>query len=207
MAEPPSPGVAELSSRYPGYNPSPPYIGGWCNRQHPWFWSTQSGFESWSPSYRNGGSTMAVRAIVLSAGKGTRMKSDLAKVLHPVAGRRLLHWVLDAVAATDCAETVVVVGHQAEDVRSILPPDVHAVLQAEQLGTGHATSVGLGGLDVERGDDVSAQSVAATASRTQCSSRRPATGCRTFARSDFILVPFPAPRTIALTAMVEPPFL
>jgi bifunctional UDP-N-acetylglucosamine pyrophosphorylase/glucosamine-1-phosphate N-acetyltransferase len=97
---------------------------------------------------------MAVRAIVLGAGKGTRMKSDLAKVLHPVAGRRLLHWVLDAVAATDCAETVVVVGHQAEDVRSILPPDVHAVLQAEQLGTGHATSVGLGGLDVERGDDV-----------------------------------------------------
>ncbi|MEA2002364.1 MAG: NTP transferase domain-containing protein [Actinomycetota bacterium] len=97
---------------------------------------------------------MAVKAIVLGAGKGTRMKSDLAKVLHPVAGRPMLHWVLDAVAATGCDETVVVVGHQAEDVQSILPVDVRSALQPEQLGTGHATSVGLGGLDVERGDNI-----------------------------------------------------
>ncbi len=67
---------------------------------------------------------MAVKAIVLGAGKGTRMKSDLAKVLHPVAGRPMLHWVLDAVAATGCDETLVVVGHQAEDVQSILPAQV-----------------------------------------------------------------------------------
>lgn len=97
---------------------------------------------------------MAIRAIVLGAGKGTRMKSDNAKVLHTVAGRPMLLWVLDTVAATDCAETVVVVGHQAEAVQSILPEGVASALQAEQLGTGHATAVGLEALHIDPEDEV-----------------------------------------------------
>lgn len=97
---------------------------------------------------------MAVKAIVLGAGMGMRMESELAKVLHRVAGRPLLHWVLDAVAATDSDQTVVVVGHQADVVRSILPAGVGSALQEPQLGTGHATLVGLGALDVGPDDDV-----------------------------------------------------
>lgn len=97
---------------------------------------------------------MAVRAIVMGAGKGTRMKSDLAKVLHPVAGRPMLLWVLDAVAGAGVAETVVVVGHQAEAVRAILPEGVKSALQAEQLGTGHAAEVGLDALDFSLEDDI-----------------------------------------------------
>ena len=97
---------------------------------------------------------MAVKAIVLGAGKGTRMKSDLAKVLHAVAGRPMLLWALDALTAAHSVDTVVVVGHQADAVRAILPEDVGSALQAEQLGTGHAAMVGMGGLDVGQEDDV-----------------------------------------------------
>jgi bifunctional UDP-N-acetylglucosamine pyrophosphorylase/glucosamine-1-phosphate N-acetyltransferase len=97
---------------------------------------------------------MAVKAIVLGAGKGTRMKSDLAKVLHPVAGRPMLLWTLDIIAALDPAATVVVVGHQAEAVRDILPHGVDSALQTEQLGTGHATMVALPVLDVDADDDI-----------------------------------------------------
>ncbi len=82
------------------------------------------------------------------------MKSDLAKVLHPVAGRPLLLWVLDAVAATEPDEVVVVVGHQAEAVEAILPHQVSSALQAEQLGTGHAAAVGLAALQVQPDDVV-----------------------------------------------------
>jgi len=82
------------------------------------------------------------------------MKSDLAKVLHTVAGRPMLHWVLDAVAATDCDEIIVVVGHQAEAVRAILPDGVGSALQTEQLGTGHAALVGLGALDAGVEDEI-----------------------------------------------------
>jgi bifunctional UDP-N-acetylglucosamine pyrophosphorylase/glucosamine-1-phosphate N-acetyltransferase len=97
---------------------------------------------------------MPLKAIVLGAGKGTRMKSDLAKVLHPVAGRPMLHWVLDAVAAAGCHRTVVVVGHQADTVRAILPAGVESAYQQEQLGTGHAAMVGLDALDVTPEDDI-----------------------------------------------------
>jgi len=97
---------------------------------------------------------MASKAIVLAAGKGTRMKSDLAKVLHPVAGRPMLLWALDALVAADCDEVAVVVGHQADAVRSILPDGVGSALQSEQLGTGHAAMIGLGELDVTAEDEV-----------------------------------------------------
>lgn len=78
-------------------------------------------------------------AVILAAGKGTRMRSDRPKVLHRVAGRPMLHWVLDAARSAGCAQIVVVIGHGAEEVRSaIAADDVRFVLQREQLGTGHA---------------------------------------------------------------------
>lgn len=86
-------------------------------------------------------------AVVLAAGEGTRMRSVLPKVLHPVAGRSMLAWVLDAIAETKPERTVVVVGHGAEEVIASLPEGVEHCVQAERLGTGHAASVALGYLD------------------------------------------------------------
>ena len=82
------------------------------------------------------------------------MKSDLPKVLHSVAGRPMYHWVLDAVAATKPDSVVVVVGHRADDVIASLPAGIDHALQAEQLGTGHATLVGLRAIDAEADDTV-----------------------------------------------------
>ncbi len=79
-------------------------------------------------------------AIILAAGKGTRMKSDLPKVLHEVAARPMVHWVVDACEAVGCDPVVTVVGHRAELVRESLAgrPACTFVEQREQLGTGHA---------------------------------------------------------------------
>lgn len=82
-------------------------------------------------------------AVVLAAGKGTRMKSELPKVMHAVAGKPMLAWVLDAVLGTNPERVVVVVGHDAEHVIASLPDGVESCLQAEQHGTGHAVSVAL----------------------------------------------------------------
>jgi bifunctional UDP-N-acetylglucosamine pyrophosphorylase/glucosamine-1-phosphate N-acetyltransferase len=78
--------------------------------------------------------------VILAAGKGTRMKSDLPKVLHEAAGRPLLGWVLDAARAAGCERVAVVVGHGAEAVRARFAgdADVTWIEQREQLGTGHA---------------------------------------------------------------------
>ena len=78
-------------------------------------------------------------ALVLAAGQGTRMKSDLAKVLHPMAGRPLLAWVLDTLGGLGLDRVLVVVGHQRDRVRAAFPAaGVEWVEQAEQCGTGHA---------------------------------------------------------------------
>jgi bifunctional UDP-N-acetylglucosamine pyrophosphorylase/glucosamine-1-phosphate N-acetyltransferase len=78
-------------------------------------------------------------AIVLAAGVGKRMNSNLPKVLHPVLGRPMVDHVLDAVRAAGVPRVVVVVGHRAEQVRAALAGrNVEFALQAEQLGTGHA---------------------------------------------------------------------
>jgi bifunctional UDP-N-acetylglucosamine pyrophosphorylase/glucosamine-1-phosphate N-acetyltransferase len=78
-------------------------------------------------------------AVVLAAGKGTRMRSKRPKVLHEAAGRPLLSWVLDAARAAGCEELVVVVGHGAEAVQAaVAAPDVRFVIQEDQRGTGHA---------------------------------------------------------------------
>jgi bifunctional UDP-N-acetylglucosamine pyrophosphorylase / glucosamine-1-phosphate N-acetyltransferase len=86
----------------------------------------------------------ALSVIVLAAGKGTRMKSRLPKVLQPLSGRPLLAHALASVAALKPAQTIVVVGHGAEDVRAAFPKaDVTWALQSPQNGTGHAAAVGL----------------------------------------------------------------
>jgi len=78
-------------------------------------------------------------AVILAAGKGTRMKSALPKVLHEAAGRPLLAWVIDAARAAGCQRILVVVGHGAERVQErIAGEDLTWVIQAEQRGTGHA---------------------------------------------------------------------
>ena len=87
---------------------------------------------------------MHLAVIVLAAGKGTRMKSDLPKVLHTACGRSLLGWVLATAEPLDADETVVVVGHGAEDVVASLPDGAVGVVQEPQLGTGDAARVGFG---------------------------------------------------------------
>jgi bifunctional UDP-N-acetylglucosamine pyrophosphorylase/glucosamine-1-phosphate N-acetyltransferase len=78
-------------------------------------------------------------ALVLAAGQGTRMKSDLAKVLHPMAGRPLLAWVLERLEELGVGRVLVVVGHQRERVMSLFAAaGVEWVIQAQQCGTGHA---------------------------------------------------------------------
>ncbi|MFO1401669.1 MAG: bifunctional UDP-N-acetylglucosamine diphosphorylase/glucosamine-1-phosphate N-acetyltransferase GlmU [Steroidobacteraceae bacterium] len=83
--------------------------------------------------------TAPLSIVILAAGQGKRMKSQLPKVLQPLAGRPLLAHVLDTAARLDAAATHVVYGHGGEQVRAALPEaPVHWALQAEQLGTGHA---------------------------------------------------------------------
>lgn len=80
-------------------------------------------------------------AIILAAGKGTRMGSDLPKVVHPVGGRPMVSIVAEACAAVGCSPIVAVVGHGREHVERALDGasgEVRFALQAEQLGTGHA---------------------------------------------------------------------
>jgi len=78
-------------------------------------------------------------ALILAAGKGTRMKSDMAKVLHVLEGKPLLHYSLEAARKAGAEKIVVVVGHQADRVRDTFPDsDLMFVTQMPQLGTGHA---------------------------------------------------------------------
>jgi bifunctional UDP-N-acetylglucosamine pyrophosphorylase/glucosamine-1-phosphate N-acetyltransferase len=83
-----------------------------------------------------------VAAVILAAGKGTRMKSGLVKVLHPAAGRPMIGWAVDAAHAAGASPDVLVVGHQADAVRRVFQDaaDIRCALQAEQLGTGHAVA-------------------------------------------------------------------
>ena len=82
---------------------------------------------------------MRPTVVILAAGLGTRMKSGLAKALHPLAGRPLVQHVLNACLAVDPAKIVLVLGHQADKVREAVKEyKPEFVLQYEQLGTGHA---------------------------------------------------------------------
>lgn len=83
-------------------------------------------------------------AVVLAAGKGTRMKSELPKVLCQVVDRPMIHFVLDALSAAGVNRQIVVIGYQSDRVREALAdrdPPVEFAMQSEQLGTGHAVQM------------------------------------------------------------------
>jgi bifunctional UDP-N-acetylglucosamine pyrophosphorylase/glucosamine-1-phosphate N-acetyltransferase/UDP-N-acetylglucosamine pyrophosphorylase len=92
-------------------------------------------------------------AVVLAAGKGTRMKSELPKVLVPVAGRPMLSYVIEALRAANVRRLVIVVGYRQELIREELAgePGIEFAVQAEQLGTGHAAMMAREALADHRG--------------------------------------------------------
>ena len=86
---------------------------------------------------------MSVSVVVLAAGKGTRMKSNLPKVLHKVLGKSILAHSLDTLSFIE--NQYVVVGHESDMVIDSLPPSTKHILQKDQLGTGHAVSTVVSG--------------------------------------------------------------
>lgn len=87
---------------------------------------------------------MSLDIVILAAGQGTRMRSALPKVLHPVAGKSMLGHVIDTARTLQPQSVQVVIGHGAEKVRERLAADdLNFVIQAEQLGTGHAVAQAL----------------------------------------------------------------
>ncbi len=83
--------------------------------------------------------TMALAIIIMAAGKGTRMQSELPKVLHQANGRPILDYVLDTASSLEPAKTLLIVGHQADLVKAVAARyRVSTALQEPQLGTGHA---------------------------------------------------------------------
>jgi bifunctional UDP-N-acetylglucosamine pyrophosphorylase / glucosamine-1-phosphate N-acetyltransferase len=90
-------------------------------------------------------------AAVLAAGKGTRMRSNRAKVLHTICGVPMVNYVISALEPVGPERTLVIVGHQADQVRSVLPPGIVSVLQEEQNGTGDAVRTALESIDEEEG--------------------------------------------------------
>lgn len=94
---------------------------------------------------------MSLDIVILAAGQGTRMRSALPKVLHPVAGKSMLGHVIDTARLLKPQGIHVVIGHGAELVRERLAADdLNFVLQSEQLGTGHAVAQALPALSAER---------------------------------------------------------
>lgn len=81
---------------------------------------------------------MSVRVIILAAGKGTRMHSRRAKILHPIGGRPMVQYALDAARQASAQPPVLVIGHQADRIRQAVGEQAEYVEQLEQKGTGHA---------------------------------------------------------------------
>ena len=95
-----------------------------------------------------------MKSIILAAGKGTRMKSELPKVLHEIMTKPLLGYVIDSVQNL-CEENIVIVGYKADEVKDFVSKNyqnVKTVLQKEQLGTGHAVASALNELSEYKGD-------------------------------------------------------
>jgi bifunctional UDP-N-acetylglucosamine pyrophosphorylase / glucosamine-1-phosphate N-acetyltransferase len=108
--------------------------------------ATQRGFVE---AMSQGRTSSPIFAVVLAAGKGTRMKSNRAKVLHTLCGVPMVNYVIEATRPLVAERLLVVVGHQAELVEAVLPEDAEPVVQKEQLGTGDAVRVALGALEEE----------------------------------------------------------
>jgi bifunctional UDP-N-acetylglucosamine pyrophosphorylase/glucosamine-1-phosphate N-acetyltransferase len=87
--------------------------------------------------------TMALTAIILAAGKSTRMKSKRPKPLHEICGKPMLHYILEACFGAGCDQTIVVVGYGKDEIIDAFSHDrrIKFVEQTEQLGTGHAARV------------------------------------------------------------------
>jgi len=91
-----------------------------------------------------------VAAIILAAGKGTRMKSNLHKVLHTVSGKAMLAYLLDTVQTLGADQTLLVVGAGKEQIQAAYP-EAHFITQAEQLGTGHAARIAVDTINTQTG--------------------------------------------------------
>lgn len=87
---------------------------------------------------------MKLKAIIMAAGQGTRMRSKLPKVLHPLLGQPLIRYSVDTTTRVTGDRPVVIIGHGADEVRQALGEQVDFALQAEQLGTGHAVQQAAG---------------------------------------------------------------
>ncbi len=92
---------------------------------------------------------MSLKVVILAAGKGTRMKSAMPKVLHRVAHKPMVEHVIDAAASLGASGTVLVIGHGADQVRATVSRQVDYVEQTEQLGTGHAVQQAMPMLDAD----------------------------------------------------------
>ena len=94
---------------------------------------------------------MNLEVVVLAAGKGTRMKSDKAKVLHLLGEKPMISHVLDVARSLNPRALAVVVGHQLEEVTKVLPESISLIKQEKQLGTGHAIIEAVKVLDSDEG--------------------------------------------------------
>jgi len=104
-------------------------------------------------------SRRAPLVFIMAAGMGTRMKSDLPKVLHRIAGRPMLHWVVTAARAAGAGRVIAILGHKADTVKTALdasfgPGTVEIALQTEQRGTGHAVQCALPAVASEDDDRI-----------------------------------------------------
>ena len=99
--------------------------------------------EPTTPMHDPAASSRPMAAIILAAGKGTRMDGDLPKVIYPVADAPMVKWVVDAVRSAGVQRIIVVVGYRAQDVQDAFADDdcIEYVVQHEQHGTGHAVDV------------------------------------------------------------------
>ena len=98
---------------------------------------------------------MSVHLIVLAAGEGTRMASDLPKVLHEIAGAPMVAHTLATADGLDVGQQVVVIGHAGEEVKTVLAamdPEIEVVEQTERQGTAHAVTIAADALADANGD-------------------------------------------------------
>ena len=84
---------------------------------------------------------MNFKAIILAAGKGTRMKSKYPKVIHKVCGKEMVNHIIDVSKRSGVKDVVAILGHESEVVKKVLPKDTMIAMQTKQLGTGHAVKM------------------------------------------------------------------